>query len=142
MYLSLQEKPVKIPWKPIIFAFILFTVGSLSITFGVLILIGHIDEKYSDRMWPLLILGSLMFIPGAYHTYLAFYAFRGCQGFDFSDIPTYGDDWYWLNLYRHRFVVYRFVLWFSRYIMFTFHLYPWDTLILIFYLWLRVHFIS
>ncbi|KAB7505450.1 Transmembrane protein [Armadillidium nasatum] len=89
-----KERPVSIPWKPIIYAFILFFLGTLLITFSGLILVGHVDEKYSDRMWPFLILGMLMFIPGAYHSYIAFYALRGYQGFDLADIPSYGDDWY------------------------------------------------
>ncbi|MCL4147983.1 UNVERIFIED_CONTAM: hypothetical protein GTU68_019706, partial [Idotea baltica] len=81
-----------VPWKAIIYSFVLLAIGSLALAFGILILTGHIDQKYSDRMWPLFVLGSLMFIPGAYHSYIAIYTFRGYKGFQFSDIPCYGDD--------------------------------------------------
>ena len=43
----------------------------------------------SDRWLPMLIIGSLMFIPGSYHTYLAYYAWKGEPGFSFALIP----DW-------------------------------------------------
>ena len=34
---------------------------------------GHIEGvHYQDRFWPLIVLGSLMFIPGSYHTYFAY----------------------------------------------------------------------
>ncbi len=34
---------------------------------------GHIESvHYQDRFWPLIVLGSLMFIPGSYHTYFAY----------------------------------------------------------------------
>lgn len=45
--------------------------------------------QYSDRTWPLLILGSLMFIPGVYHVRIAYYAFKGYQGFSYEDIPEF-----------------------------------------------------
>lgn len=31
-----------------------------------------VKVKYGDRFWPLIALGSLMFIPGSYHTYFAY----------------------------------------------------------------------
>lgn len=45
--------------------------------------------QYSDRTWPLLLLGALMFIPGAYHTRIAYYAYKGYEGFSFEDIPEF-----------------------------------------------------
>ena len=40
-------------------------------------------------MWPTLILGLLMFIPGGYHVRLALYAYKGYKGFNYEDIPEF-----------------------------------------------------
>ena len=45
--------------------------------------------QYSDRTWPVLILGVLMFIPGSYHVHLAYYAWKGYDGYNFEDIPEF-----------------------------------------------------
>eukprot|EP00050_Salpingoeca_kvevrii_P010324 m.7700 g.7700 ORF g.7700 m.7700 type:complete len:55 (-) comp2790_c0_seq1:45-209(-) len=45
--------------------------------------------QYSDRWLPMAILGGLMFIPGSYHTYLAYYAWQGAPGYTFDDIPDF-----------------------------------------------------
>lgn len=81
--------PQKIPWKAIILAGSLLFAGTLLLVLGSLIVSGHIDMKYSDRMWPMIILGVLMFIPGAYHIRIAFYAFKKVPGYSFDDIPEF-----------------------------------------------------
>uniref|UniRef100_A0A0L8GL10 Transmembrane protein 230 n=1 Tax=Octopus bimaculoides TaxID=37653 RepID=A0A0L8GL10_OCTBM len=50
---------------------------------------GFVDMQYSDRTWPLLILGALMFIPGSYHVMIAYYAYKGYEGYSFEDIPDF-----------------------------------------------------
>ena len=45
--------------------------------------------QYADRTYPLLILGSLMFIPGFYHVRIAYYAWKGYRGYSFEDIPDF-----------------------------------------------------
>jgi Ca2+/H+ antiporter len=84
-----EQPPSKIPYKAIGLAVVLFVVGSVLIILSALLLAGHIDTKYSDRTWPLLILGLLMFIPGSYHVHLAYYAWKGTSGYSFDDIPEY-----------------------------------------------------
>jgi len=82
----------KIPWKEIAFAAFLFVVGTILLFAGCLIHTGHVDnEQFGDRLWPLIILGCLMFIPGSYHVYIAFNAFLGRAGYSFQDIPHYDD---------------------------------------------------
>ncbi|XP_011494787.1 PREDICTED: transmembrane protein 230 isoform X2 [Ceratosolen solmsi marchali] len=81
--------PIKIPWKAISLATLLFVGGTVMLVIGSLIVSGQIDTKYSDRMWPIIILGILMFIPGAYHVRVAVQAYRKIPGYSFDDIPEF-----------------------------------------------------
>lgn len=81
--------PQKIPWKAIGLAASLLVIGSILLVLGSLIISGHVDMKYSDRMWPMIILGVLMFIPGAYHVRIAYYAYKEVPGYSFDDIPEF-----------------------------------------------------
>jgi len=47
--------------------------------------------QYADRTWPLIILGIIMFVPGAYHVRIAYYAYRQYPGYTFDAIPEF--DW-------------------------------------------------
>ena len=38
------------------------------------------------------LLGSIMFIPGSYHTFLAAMAWRGEPGYSFEDVAVFDDD--------------------------------------------------
>lgn len=78
-----------VPWKAIILASLLFVVGTALLIFGSLVISGHIVLEYSDRMWPMIILGLLMFIPGAYHVRIAYYAYKQVPGYSFDDIPEF-----------------------------------------------------
>ncbi|KAF2359236.1 Protein of unknown function DUF872 transmembrane [Trinorchestia longiramus] len=81
----------KIPWKSVILAVVLLVLGSLLLIVGSLLVTGHIHEQYSDRTWPLIILGAIMFIPGSYHSYICYYAFKGYDGYSFESIPSFDD---------------------------------------------------
>lgn len=48
-------------------------------------------QRYGDRLWPLIIFGSLMFIPGSYHVFIAVQTFRGVRGYSFDEFPSF--DW-------------------------------------------------
>lgn len=61
----------------------------ISLICGLLIATGWVHEKYLDRLWPLFILGSIMFIPGFYHLRIAYLAFMQRPGYSFEDIPEY-----------------------------------------------------
>jgi Transmembrane proteins 230/134 len=51
--------------------------------------LGHLDsEVYADRMIPLMILGSLMFIPGGYYMRIVYKTSRGVPGFSYEQIPS------------------------------------------------------
>lgn len=81
--------PPKVPWKAITLATFLFVVGSILLLVGSLIVTGHIDTKYSDRLWPMIVLGGIMFLPGIYHIRIAYYAYKEYPGYSFADIPEF-----------------------------------------------------
>ncbi|CAK1585214.1 unnamed protein product [Parnassius mnemosyne] len=84
-----EVPPPRIPWKAISLAAFLFIVGTILLTVGSLIVTGHIDTKYLDRLWPMIVLGGIMFLPGAYHIRIAFYAYKEYPGYSFADIPEF-----------------------------------------------------
>lgn len=90
--LQFKESPVKIPIHAIILAIVLFLIGSVMITLGALMLTGRIETQYSDRTWPLILIGTLVFLPGFYHVRVAYWAWKGDQNFSFGDIPDL--DWF------------------------------------------------
>lgn len=84
-----EAPPQRIPWKALSLAAFLFVVGTSLLIVGSLIVTGHIDTKYSDRLWPMIVLGGIMFLPGAYHMRIAYYAYKEYPGYSFSDIPEF-----------------------------------------------------
>ncbi|GFN78099.1 transmembrane protein 230-like [Plakobranchus ocellatus] len=87
--IQFEKPPPKIPYKAILLATALFVAGSALIIVGSLLLTGYINAKYADRTWPVMILGAIMFIPGAYHIRIAYYAYKGYEGFTYEDIPEF-----------------------------------------------------
>lgn len=83
------KPPPKVPRRAILLAIFLFSVGTVLLVVGSLLFTGYIDVKYADRTYPMLILGSLMFIPGFYHVRIAYYAWKGYRGYSFEDIPDF-----------------------------------------------------
>ena len=109
----------QVPVRSILLAIFMFVMGSMLITIGALLMVGIIGSattvragprmravKRADRdvlcgsgrmqtdvrALPLLFLGSILFIPGAYHVRLAYLAYNGYNGYDFSQIPTFDED--------------------------------------------------
>ncbi|XP_071947075.1 transmembrane protein 230-like [Antedon mediterranea] len=83
----------KIPKRSILIAFLLFVMGTILLTVGVLLFTNTwFDVKYHDRTWPVIVIGCILFIPGAYHVRLAYYAYKGYKGYKFDDIPDYDDE--------------------------------------------------
>ncbi|KAL1460750.1 hypothetical protein WDU94_012701 [Cyamophila willieti] len=81
--------PERIPWKSIGLATFLAIGGIIQLTAGVLISTGHIGTEYEDRFWSFLILGMIMFTPGAYYLFIAMAAYHNFPGYSFSDIPDF-----------------------------------------------------
>ena len=91
---SLKEdaKSTKIPYKSIMLAIVLFTIGTVLLVVGSLLVSGiWVPAEYADRTIPVLILGCIAFIPGSYHTYIAWASYRQCKGYSYSQIPSFDD---------------------------------------------------
>ena len=85
--------PIRVPIKSICIAIILFLVGTVMLTLGSLMLAGVIKQGGgSFRAAPLLVIGSIVFIPGAYNVRTAYYAWRGYHGFSYADMAGFGED--------------------------------------------------
>ncbi|XP_057979257.1 uncharacterized protein LOC131165442 [Malania oleifera] len=78
----------KIPWKSIALALFLLFLGSLLLFLSFFILTGHMGGERSQA-YGLLALGILTFLPGFYETRIAYYSWRGAQGYRFASIPDY-----------------------------------------------------
>ncbi|XP_069070273.1 transmembrane protein 230 [Pleurodeles waltl] len=92
-YIDLQFKksPPKVPYKAIALATILFSIGTLLIVIGALLLTGYISGGGTDRAIPVLIIGILVFLPGFYHLRIAYFASKGYRGYSYDDIPDFDD---------------------------------------------------
>ncbi|XP_037504620.1 transmembrane protein 230 [Rhipicephalus sanguineus] len=87
--IQFQKTLSRVPKKAIALATCLFIGGSALIVLASFIFAGFFDPKYDDSSWPVLVLGALMFIPGAYHVRIAYYAYKKYPGYTFDDIPDF-----------------------------------------------------
>ncbi|MED6134429.1 hypothetical protein PIB30_037028 [Stylosanthes scabra] len=78
----------KVPWKSIVLALFLLFLGTGLLFLSYFVFTGHMGGDRSQA-YGLLALGCLSFLPGFYETRLAYYAWRGAQGYRFSAIPDY-----------------------------------------------------
>ena len=76
----------RVPYKAIALAVALFVFGSVLLAIGI-----HLfrQDPRPEQAVPLLVLGSITFIPGAYHTRIALWSYFGYAGFDMRDIPEF-----------------------------------------------------
>lgn len=79
----------KIPYKTIMITLLLFFSSILFITVGI--------HKYqTDHTWDVyvsyLLLGILLFIPGAYFTFMLMNILLRRPGYDYSDLPDLSDQ--------------------------------------------------
>ncbi|KNC50511.1 UPF0414 transmembrane protein C20orf30 [Thecamonas trahens ATCC 50062] len=83
-YVVPEEKP---PTRAIWRAVLMLLAGTFLIGLGVLLLTGIIPTFYWRRGWSLCFIGSLLFIPGSYYSYVAYGAWMGYKGYRYSLIP-------------------------------------------------------
>lgn len=78
----------KIPWKSIALAIFLLFLGCVLLFLSIFIFTGHMGGELSQA-YGLLGLGLVAFLPGFYETRIAYYSWRGAQGYRFASIPEY-----------------------------------------------------
>ncbi|CAD7698265.1 unnamed protein product [Ostreobium quekettii] len=72
----------------IVLAAFLLLAGVAFFTLTILHATGHLLSK-TGAGWGFLVLGLLTFIPGFYHSRIAYYAWRGYEDYDFQSIPRF-----------------------------------------------------
>lgn len=78
----------EIPWKSIALALFLLILGCGLILLSLFVFTGHMGGD-RGQAYGLLGLGALTFLPGFYETRIAYYAWRGAQGYRYASIPGY-----------------------------------------------------
>lgn len=79
----------RIPWRALLLAGILFFFGVVLMVAAAFMIFNVTDVSHTDRIWAIFALGVILFVPGAYHVFIAYHAFKGDQGFSFDDIPDF-----------------------------------------------------
>lgn len=74
---------VAIPWKGVLFALALNLIGCVMLGVYFCSFFGLIEFQPEDSL-SYLIITAITLIPGAYHTMIAFRAYRGDEGFNFD----------------------------------------------------------
>ena len=78
----------KVPWKTIFVSFLFFIGGLVFLSLG---FIEWAESSFSDA-YEKLILGSILFIPGVYHTVLAIQALRGIEGWGYENLTVFENE--------------------------------------------------
>jgi len=78
----------KVPWKSALLAIFLLLLGSTLLCISIVKMFDSLDE-FQDRIAPLIILGCMSFIPGAYHCWVFVCASFELRGYSYDDIPQF-----------------------------------------------------
>ncbi|KAG9143223.1 hypothetical protein Leryth_010148 [Lithospermum erythrorhizon] len=78
----------KVPWKSICLALFLLALGCFVLLLSYFIFTGHMGGEL-EQAYGLLFIGIICILPGFYETRIAYYSWRGAQGYRFSLIPDY-----------------------------------------------------
>lgn len=73
----------------------MLVVGSIFLSLGVVTFLTNLmgsKGEDRDRGLAMIVLGSLMFIPGSYASCILYGAYRGWPGYEYSQVPSYDDD--------------------------------------------------
>lgn len=81
-------KRIKIPYRTILVAFIFFVIGTFFLFWGAYDLMHNTLGEASEK----LAIGAILFIPGSYHSVLAFQALRGAAGWDYEHLTIFEND--------------------------------------------------
>ena len=83
------------PPKTTVAAVGMLVVGSIFLALGIVTFLTNVMGSKSDdrdRGLAMIVLGSLMFIPGSYASCVLYGAYRGWPGYEYSQVPSYDDD--------------------------------------------------
>lgn len=82
------DLPVTVPWRSIFLALFLLGFGTIFLITSHFLFTEHMGGD-SSQAYGFLGLGILIFLPGFYETRMAYYSWRGAQGYSYSRIPAY-----------------------------------------------------
>lgn len=85
-YVFQDNYNVSRPWKKVALAIGLFLTGSVLLATGLGLYLSGAPDSHGI---PLMVLGSLVFLPGFYHTLIAYKAWRGQAGYSLNQIPDF-----------------------------------------------------
>ena len=69
-------------------AFLFLVLGTIFLYLGFSELFSGDSTKAAER----LCIGAILFIPGSYHSFLAFMALRGIKGWDYENLTVFEND--------------------------------------------------
>lgn len=82
----------KIPWRTILVSLLFFIGGIIFLSIGIST---AYEEGSFANCYEHFIMGSILFIPGSYHTVCAFMALRGYEGWDYENLTTFeSEQWH------------------------------------------------
>ena len=90
---------IRVPHRTILVSILFFTLGTYFLFQAISEWIQH-GKIYGTGQagaepYEKLILGSILFIPGSYHTFLAIMAYLRAEGFSYNDVATFeSEDWW------------------------------------------------
>ena len=85
IYRPWGKKPF--PWRTILAAVGLFTLGTILLVRGV----NEVTYYDGERGRSMILLGSICFMPGSYASYLLYGAWKRWPGYKWSHVPSYDD---------------------------------------------------
>ncbi|KAL7751704.1 hypothetical protein RI367_002703 [Sorochytrium milnesiophthora] len=84
---AIQSWESPVPWRSLVLTLFLFTAGVITLISGFSLLLSRSEKEHRDRWQPLMIIGGMCIVPGAYYLTLFAAAFLKISGYDYSQIP-------------------------------------------------------
>lgn len=80
------------PMKTCGMSILLFTLGTLLLVFGVRVYRNEPAKR--DVAIGMLCIGSVVFLPGIWSTYILYGAMKEWKGYSYRQVPSYEDAWF------------------------------------------------
>ena len=89
----------KVPYKTIFVSVLFFIIGTIFLYLGIedYMEVGGFssDSRPGQEPYEKLILGSILFIPGSFHTFIAIMACLNKDGYSYQDVSTFESESFW-----------------------------------------------